>query len=116
MGDTDIGGHFETKYFNYLKGPTHSGLPTAVATQSISNHDSVAVPSHPLGIKPSGNAYTANENLKSAAGRFSLLPDEVLVQILECLDAVSLQKIECTCKALYAFSRLEDIWKTLCIE
>ena len=101
---------------NYLEGSTHSGLPMAIATQSISNYDSVAVPSHPLGIKPSGNAYTANKNLKSAAGRFSLLPDEVLVQILEYLDAKSLREIECTCKALYAFSRLEDIWKTLCIE
>ncbi|KAL2041281.1 hypothetical protein N7G274_005663 [Stereocaulon virgatum] len=116
MGDTDIGHHLETNYMSHFEGSRHNGLPMTVATQSISNHGSVAVPSHPLGIKPSGNAYTANENLKSAAGRFSLLPDEVLVQILECLDAKSLRKIECTCKALYAFSRLEDIWKTLCIK
>ena len=44
------------------------------------------------------------------------LPDEVIIQVLESLDATSLQCLGCTCKALYAFSRFEDLWKTLCIE
>ena len=78
--------------------------------------DSVTVPAHPVGIKPSGNAYNATKNLKSAAGVFVTLPDELLVQVLEYLDARSLQKIGRTCKAMYAFSRLEDLWKTLCTE
>lgn len=77
---------------------------------------SVTVPSHPLEVKPTGNAYNATRNLKSATGFFVGLPDELLVQVLEYLDARPLQNIGCTCKAMYAFSRLEDLWKTLCTE
>ena len=114
IAETAIGSHFETQVMTVLEGSSHNGVPEEIAT--ISNNDSVAVPSHPLGIKPNGNAYTANENLKSAAGYFAVLPDELLVQVLECLDAKSLRKIERSCKTFYAFSRLEDLWKTLCIE
>ena len=78
--------------------------------------DSITVPSHPIGVKPTGNAYNATKNLKSVTGFFVALPDELLVQVLEYLDASSLQKMGCTCKAMYAFSRLEDFWKTLCTE
>ncbi len=78
-------------------------------------HDSV-VPSHPLGIKPAGNAYSATENIKLATGAFTALPDELLIQVLESVDAASLKRLGYTCKALYAFSRLEELWKTLCIE
>lgn len=78
-------------------------------------HDSL-VPSHPLGIRPAGNAYSATENIKLATGALTALPDELLVQVLEFLDAVSLKRLGCACKALYAFSRLEELWKTLCIE
>lgn len=85
------------------------------APRSI-GYDSTAVPLHPLGVKPAGNAYATNENTKSAAGLFATLPDELLVQILELLDAKTLLRIGCACKAIYAFSRLEDLWKTLCIE
>ena len=73
------------------------------------------VPHHPLHIKPSGNLYAASVNIKDKAGDLSFLPDEVLIQILEVLDSHSLCNIGQTCKALYAFSRLEDIWKTLFI-
>lgn len=82
----------------------------------VIRNDSVTVPSHPLKIKPAGNAYAATKNVKSAAGSFAVLPDELLVQILESLDAGSLRQVGCSCKALYAFARLEDLWKTLCIE
>jgi len=78
--------------------------------------DSLTVPLHPLGIKPAGNAYVATGNIKSATGLFAILPDELLVQILESLDAGSLRQVELTCKTLYAFARLDDLWKTLCTE
>ena len=84
-------------------------------SKSSGEHDSV-VPSHPLGIKPAGNAYSATENIKLATGVFTALPDELIIQLLEFLDATSLKRLGCTCKALYAFSRLEELWKTLCIE
>lgn len=79
-------------------------------------YDFLTVPLHPLKIKPAGNAYTATKNIKLAAGSFALLPDELLVQVLEYLGAASLKRLGSACKALYAFSRLEDLWKTLCIE
>ncbi len=79
-------------------------------------HSTVAVPPHPLRIKPAGNEYTSDHNLKSAAGRFACLPDELFVQILECLDARALLQLEATCKALHAFARFEDLWKALFIE
>ena len=44
------------------------------------------------------------------------LPDELIIQVLESLDGSSLQCLGSTCKALYAFSRFEGLWKTLCIE
>ena len=83
---------------------------------SIIRYDSKAVPSHPLGVKPAGNAYVSRENAKSAAGLFATLPDEILVQIFDSLDARTLLRIQRCCKALYAFSRFEDLWKALCIE
>lgn len=91
------------------------GDPQNLSADTTGN-DSVTVPYHPAGVKPTGNAYNATKNLKSATGIFVALPDELLVQVLEYLDAGSLQNIGCTCKAMYAFSRLEDLWKTLCTE
>ena len=76
----------------------------------------VAIPPHPLGIKPAGNIYTSVYNLKAAAGYFACLPDELTVEILEYLDARNLLQVEATCKALYAFTRFEELWKTLFIE
>ncbi len=89
--------------------------PRKTLSKSV-EYDSTAVRQHPLGIKPSGNAYTAKENIKVAAGLFATLPDELVVQVLEWFDAVALQQIECTCKVLYAFSRLEDLWRTLLVK
>ena len=107
---------------DWVIGKTPFRAPSAMsqrgALQELSvdtiGDDSVTVPSHPVGVKPTGNAYNATKNLKSVTGFFVALPDELIVQVLEHLDAGSLQKIGCTCKAMYAFSRLEDLWKTLC--
>ena len=74
-----------------------------------------AVPSHPLNIKPSGNVYVSKKNIELAAGAFAALPDEVLIQVLESLNAISLKHIGSTCKALYAYSRFDDIWKSLSV-
>ena len=75
----------------------------------------VAIPSHPLGIKPSGNAYTASRDIKFACGLFCRLPDELLNHILEKLDALDLVRLGGTCKALYAFTGAEELWKNLFI-
>ena len=71
---------------------------------------------HPLGVRPSGNALTASTNCKSYAGSFALLPDELLIQLLETLQVPHLLRIGATCKALHAFTRSEELWRALFIE
>lgn len=72
-----------------------------------------AVPTHPLQVKPAGNAYTASENLKTRCGYFAQLPDEVLSLLLESFDAGTLVRLGSTCRALYAFTRLDELWRAL---
>ena len=76
---------------------------------------SLVVPNHPLGIKPLGNAFTASTNIKSAAGVFSNIPDEIIIQVLEFLHVKSLLRLGATCKALYAFCHFDEHWKALFI-
>jgi hypothetical protein len=76
----------------------------------------VSIPQHPLGVKPSGNQYTASSNARHAVGFFQILPDEILTTVLEYLDAVQLELLGSCCKFLYAFCRSEDLWKILFIE
>ncbi|KAF2850836.1 Clavaminate synthase-like protein [Plenodomus tracheiphilus IPT5] len=87
-------------------------------TEEANSHDdddfvAAAVPAHPLGIKPAGNAYTASENIKSRCGLFATLPDELLNHALESFDADVLLRLGSTCRALYAFTRLDELWRAL---
>ena len=86
-----------------------------VARQHSEAEHSLAVPLHPLRVRPSGNAYTTVENLKSNIGTLATLPDELLLQILEYLQAPALLRLGATCKALHAFSRAEELWKALLV-
>jgi len=88
----------------------------AVARSSETISSPSTVPPHPLGLRPSGNAYTATRDIKAFTGHFARLPDELLLQLLEVLDPVDLVKLGGTCKALHAFCSAEDFWKTLFIE
>lgn len=89
--------------------------PTS-SPQEADDADSTAIPSHPLHVKPAGNAYTATENIKSHSGLFASLPDELLSHFLETLDASLLLRLGATCKALYAFTRADELWRNLFIE
>jgi hypothetical protein len=71
---------------------------------------------HPLRVRPSGNALTAESNLKASCGLFALLPDELLVQFLEILNVPHLLRLGATCKALHAFTRNEELWRALFVE
>lgn len=75
-----------------------------------------AAPTHPLDIKPAGNAFFATENLKAACGSFARLPDELISHMLEDFDADTLIRLGSTCKALYAFTRLDELWRALFIK
>ena len=92
-------------------------IAAAMTELALDEPDDVvgAVPSHPLGIKPLGNAYTATENIKSRCGVFARLPDELLNHLLETLDASALVRLGSTCKALYAFTGADELWRSLFI-
>lgn len=91
-----------------------------VTVEANAQHDdesmAVAVPVHPLRVKPAGNAYTASDNIKSRCGRFASLPDELLSHILESFDADALLRLGSTCRALYAFTRLDELWRALFVK
>lgn len=75
------------------------------------------VPPHPLGIKPLGNAFDASgPNVKDRCGVFAMLPDELLLQVLDSLSARELLNLGATCKALYAFCGADELWKGLFVE
>ncbi|RMY42418.1 hypothetical protein D0865_11988 [Hortaea werneckii] len=78
--------------------------------------DSSLVIRHPLGVRPSGNALTSSVNLKPASGTLAALPDELLIQLLETFEAPDLLRLGGTCRALYAFTRSEELWRALFVE
>ena len=78
--------------------------------------DSTLVRRHPLGVRPSGNALTSDWNLKSSCGPFARLPDDLLMQLLETLNIPHLLRLGNTCRALYAFTRSEELWRALFVE
>lgn len=71
---------------------------------------------HPLGIKPSGNALTANGDLSLSIGSFRRIPDELLLLVLEYLDKDSLFALSHACKALFAFATYDQIWRELAVD
>ncbi|KAH8815096.1 putative F-box and JmjC domain protein [Xylogone sp. PMI_703] len=101
--------------------PTDVDLP-AIDVQSgrladghLLENSSQAIPSHPLGVKPSGNMYTAATSARHSIGNFQRLPDEILATFLEYLDANLLCLLGSTCRFLYAFCRTDDVWKQIFI-
>ncbi|KAJ3554017.1 hypothetical protein NPX13_g10732 [Xylaria arbuscula] len=76
-----------------------------------------SIPIHPMGIKPLGNQYFANvPNARRHIGAVTRLPDEMILHLLEYLDTTSLRKFASTCRFLYAFGQLDDLWKALFLE
>ncbi|KAI0553625.1 hypothetical protein F4679DRAFT_529910 [Xylaria curta] len=76
-----------------------------------------SIPIHPMGIKPLGNQYFANgPNARQYTGAVGQLPDEMILHLLEYLDAESLRQLASTCRFLYAFGQLDDLWKSLFLE
>lgn len=74
------------------------------------------IPSHPLGVKPSGNAYSSSSNSKANAGFFATLPDELILQFLEQLRAPDLLSLSSSCRFLYAFTHYDELWRALFVE
>lgn len=107
----------DSQHYNNVTRPSKKPRLTHSVPVEDSHSDQVtAVRRHPLGVRPSGNAFTADINLKSAAGLFALLPDELLAQLLDLLDAADLLRLGATCRALHAFTRNEELWRALFVE
>lgn len=107
------GGEAESPDDRPLKRVRVAAAPTARPKQES---DSTLVRRHPLGVRPSGNALTSTANLKDSCGGFARLPDELIAQLLEILDAGSLLRLGAACRALHAFTRNEELWRTLFVE
>ncbi|KAF4637984.1 hypothetical protein G7Y89_g85 [Cudoniella acicularis] len=65
----------------------------------------LSIPQHPLGIKPSGNKYTAASNAKDSINPFQVFPDEILAIFLEYLDPTQLRLLGSTCRFLSTQSK-----------
>lgn len=96
--------------------PPRPSKKRRIDTTSDGQDGSDVVIRHPLGVRPSGNAFTSTVDLKHACGGFALLPDELLVLLLEHLEAVELLRLGGTCRALHAFTRSEELWRSLFVE
>ncbi|KAK2601729.1 hypothetical protein QQS21_004717 [Conoideocrella luteorostrata] len=84
--------------------------PPSLDDGSVIQGDSI--PSHALGVKPLGNRYLSNgPHAKTKTGRWAILPDEMLMLVLEQFDAQSLLNLGATCKFLFAFCHSDELWK-----
>ncbi|KAK4152417.1 hypothetical protein C8A00DRAFT_16262 [Chaetomidium leptoderma] len=104
-----------------LKGEGDRSQPLSHSKAGNSNHDDSSldssIPSHPLGIKPLGNKYfSSGEDARMLLGTLQVLPDEMLMQLLEYLDPRALRLFGYTCKFLFACCVVDDIWKTIFLE
>lgn len=90
---------------------------TAAAAATVeTDAETEIIQPHPLRIKPSGNAFTSSTNLRdTSCGQLALFPDELILQVLGYLVADDLNALAATSKALYGFSRTEELWKALFI-
>lgn len=86
-------------------------------TNESSKFTSDSIPSHPLGLKPLGNQYLHHGPIaRRSIGVFNILPDEMLMLVLEHVSAAELLHLGHTCKFLYAFAHSDDLWKALFLQ
>lgn len=96
--------------------PAKRHRPDISTVDSSSDKDASLVKRHPLGVRPSGNALTSSVDCRSSLGLLAYLPDELLGQLLEYLDAPALLRSGGTCRGLHAFTRNEELWRALFVE
>lgn len=82
------------------------------------NVNELAVPKHPLNIKPLGNIILAKDDElakigKSAGLLFQKLSDELILKIFGLLDKNDLINCSKVSKFWYAFSTFDDLWRSL---
>ena len=76
-----------------------------------------SIPSHPLGVKPLGNRFfSSGRNAREHTGTLGQLPDEMLLHFLDYVDASSMKALGYSCRFLFAFCYLDDLWKSHFLE
>lgn len=76
-------------------------------------------PSHPLGVKPSGNALLSNvdhikETHRKLLGDFARFPEELLVELLSYItEPQDLKNLGLCSRILYAYTYSEEHWRSL---
>ncbi|KAL0483448.1 hypothetical protein AKO1_014781 [Acrasis kona] len=85
--------------------------------------DSRRAKPHPNNVKPPGNYYLDSfedsfvDTRVTGMGRMlSLLDDQSISNIIECLPGRDLSTLSCVSKAFYIYCQEEDHWKRLCIK
>lgn len=78
----------------------------------------IVAPSHPLNVKPAGNALFASQpsNRSAVLGRLAALNDELLVDIISRLGPQELARLSAVSSGCRAFANHEAIWRNLCLE
>lgn len=70
---------------------------------------------HPLGVKPSGNAILEVDDPVvhriQRLGLLGYLPDDLLMVVIQDLDEKSLFNLGSTCKSLFAYCWFDELWK-----
>lgn len=86
------------------------------SSHSADDHlSSASVRKHPLGVRPSGNALTADQDLSLSMGIFGRIPDALLLLLLEWLDEDALLKLSRTCRGLFAYATHDQLWRDLAL-
>jgi hypothetical protein len=108
---------FQAANGSYATSRAEAIQPNGVNTNPGSLVESSSIPVHPLGVKPLGNQYfVSGPSARQALGSIGCLPDEMILQLLEYLQKESLRGLGSTCRFLYAFCQLDELWKTLFLE
>ncbi|KAK9365169.1 hypothetical protein V1509DRAFT_571509 [Lipomyces kononenkoae] len=76
---------------------------------------------HPLGIKPFGNLILSDNDAhascvqirKKLLGYFSILPDELILSLMQNLEANELRRLGYSSRIFSAFASQDDLWKQL---
>ncbi|KAG6004356.1 hypothetical protein E4U43_000754 [Claviceps pusilla] len=85
---------------------------TSLDVAAVPQGDSI--PTHVLGVKPLGNCFFSERpNAKLSSGTWGVLPDEMIMLVLEQMDVRSLLSLGSTCKFLFAFCHSDELWKAL---
>lgn len=97
---------FENKASNVLHEST-SEKEDALARQYVRHH--------PLGVRPSGNALTSDQDLSLSMGILGRIPDSLLLLLLEWLDKHALVQLGRTCRGLFAYATHDQLWRDLAL-